>query len=263
MRIPTTKRLEEIVRQLEKKGYVKAKELSKQYEVSMETIRKDLTYLEEKGIAKKEYGGASLSPLSIERSTEFRKNKYDEKKEIAQYAVKLLKDHHVMILDSGSTCQACVPYINRMPQMDIITNSIACFEQLNGDIHNVFLTGGKKREKNLSMIGNWTEQFIKHIHADICFLGTSGILDSLGPTAHSYQELTTKKLMIERSDFVFILADSSKFQEKGIHTVANWDQIDGIITDHNLSLKIYEEMNKKVPIYIVDELEEGNLILLD
>ena len=80
MRIPTTKRLEEIVRQLEKKGYVKAKELSKQYEVSMETIRKDLTYLEEKGIAKKEYGGASLSPLSIERSTEFRKNKYDEKK---------------------------------------------------------------------------------------------------------------------------------------------------------------------------------------
>lgn len=74
MKLPTTKRLEEIVKLLNENGYVKAKELSKKYEVSMETIRKDLTYLEKKGVAKKEYGGATLSPLSVEKSIEYRIN---------------------------------------------------------------------------------------------------------------------------------------------------------------------------------------------
>lgn len=81
MAITATKRLQEIVDLLDQKGYVKAKELSKKYQVSMETIRKDLTFLEEKGVVKKEYGGATLSTLGVEKNIEFReKQKYDEKK---------------------------------------------------------------------------------------------------------------------------------------------------------------------------------------
>lgn len=57
MVLTATKRLQEIVDLLDQQGYVKAKELSKKYQVSMETIRKDLTFLEEKGVVKKEYGG--------------------------------------------------------------------------------------------------------------------------------------------------------------------------------------------------------------
>jgi DeoR/GlpR family transcriptional regulator of sugar metabolism len=102
------------------------------------------------------------------------------------------------------------------------------------------------------MIGNWTEIFLKNIQADICFLGTSGILGSDGPTSHSYHELGTKRAMIEQSDLVFVLADSDKFQKKGFHKYADWSQIDGIITDQNLSLKLYEEYSKKVPVYMVE-----------
>ena len=84
MAITATKRLQEIVDLLDQKGYVKAKELSQKYQVSMETIRKDLTFLEEKGVVKKEYGGATLATLGTEKNIEFReKQKYDEKKEIA------------------------------------------------------------------------------------------------------------------------------------------------------------------------------------
>ena len=81
MAITATKRLQEIVDLLDQKGYVKAKELSQKYQVSMETIRKDLTFLEEKGVVKKEYGGATLATLGTEKNIEFReKQKYDEKK---------------------------------------------------------------------------------------------------------------------------------------------------------------------------------------
>lgn len=103
------------------------------------------------------------------------------------------------------------------------------------------------------MIGNWTEKYLETIQVDVCLLGTSGLLGSSGPTSHSYQELGTKQRMIAQSQMVFVLADSSKFYEKGVHTVAGWDEIDGIITDHHLSPKIYDEYSQKVKILIAGE----------
>lgn len=59
--------------------------------------------------------------------------------------------------------------------------------------------------------------------------------------------------MIEKSDFVFVVADSSKFQEKGLHLVCGWEMIDEVITDHHLSMDIYEKLSKKVPVYFGEE----------
>lgn len=253
MKLSTSKRIQAIVDLLQETGYVKASELAKRYQVSMETIRKDLTYLEEKGVAKKEYGGASLSLLGVEKGLEFRKNHEEEKKEIARYCANLLKEYHSFIIDSGSTCQACVQYINLLPAKDIITNSLDICKQLNANQHHVFMAPGKKREKNSSLIGNWTEKFLASVHVDVCLLGTSGLLGCNGPTTHSYQELSTKQKMIEQSDLVFVLADSSKFNESGTHVLCGWDKIDGIITDHHIATKVYDEYNKKVPIIIASE----------
>lgn len=253
MRIPASKRLQEIVDSLEKEGFVNAKKLSEKYAVSMETIRKDLIFLEEKGIAKKEYGGASLAVSELERNIEFRKHRQEEKKEIARYVASLLMEYHSVIIDAGSTCQSCCEYINLLPSKDIFTNAVNTFQLLNGDIHNVFLLPGKKREKNNSIVGNWTEEYLDRIKVDVCLLGTSGLLDSDGVTCHSYQEITTKKKMIERSDLVFVLADSSKFYAKGLHMAASWDKIDGVITDHRISPQMLEKMSKKVPVYVAGE----------
>lgn len=254
MTISTNKRLQEIVSLLEKYEYVKATDLAKKFNVSMETIRKDLHTLEERGIAKKEYGGASLSTLGVEKNIDYRKSNNDEKKEIGRLVKQLLKDKHSLILDSGSTCLAAIEYINVLPSMDIITNSVRAFELLDGNLHNVFLTGGRKREKNQSMIGNWTETFLKSIHVDVCLLGTSGLLGREGPTVHSYQEITTKQIMIQQSDLVYVLAEHKKFQESGFHQVGDWSQIDGIVTSPSLPLKTYNQFIKKVDI-IDEDLE--------
>lgn len=256
MEIPPSQRLQMIIQLLEDTGYVKAKDLAERFGVSMETIRKDLTFLETEGIARKEYGGASLSLLGVEKRLEYRTDRQDTKKEIARLAVRHLKEYHSLILDTGSTCLACVPYINRVPSMDIITNSVAAFEQLDGERHHVFLCGGKKREFSQSLVGSWTEQYLNSVHADVCFLGTSGILESCGPTTHSYQELGAKRAMMERSDFVFVLADNSKFLEHGFHTVCGWDAVDAIITDHRLSSGLYEQYCKQVPVYVAKEEED-------
>lgn len=254
MVLTATKRLQEIVNILDKQGYVKAKDLSKKYQVSMETIRKDLNFLEEKGVVKKEYGGATLSTNGVEKNIEFReKQKYDEKKEISRCVSSIVMAHNSLIIDSGSTCASCCAAINLMPSKDIFTISLSAFEQLDGNLHNVFLTPGKKREKNKSIIGPWTEEYLDKIHVDVCILGTSGLLNADGPTCHSYDELSTKRKMIEKSEFVFVVADSSKFQEKGLHLVCRWENVDAIVTDHHLAMDIYDKLSKKVPVYFGQE----------
>lgn len=109
-KISAKKRLQDIVALLEKEGYVSGQKLAEKYHVSMETIRKDLTYLEKIGVADKEYGGATLASVNIERPMEYRLDKQEEKDAIARYAVSLIKGLHTLFLDSGSTCLACVPY---------------------------------------------------------------------------------------------------------------------------------------------------------
>ena len=153
------KRLSEIVERLEKDGYVNAKELAQCYQVSMETIRKDLHILEQMGIAQKEYGGASLSILSLEKRYDFRKQNIEKKTEIAKRAVEECRQVNTIFLDAGSTGLQCVDYLNRLEDKNIITNSLLAFESLK-ETNNVFLTGGKKRDKNQALVGNWAEKFI-------------------------------------------------------------------------------------------------------
>ncbi len=241
MKLSTSKRIQAIANQLQEEGIVQAKELAKKYSVSMETIRKDLTYLEQRGIAKKEYGGASLSQLGVETNVEYRSHS-QEKTEIAKTALPIIKEAHSLLLDAGSTCLSLVPYINTLPSLDIFTSSLQAAVLLDGNIHNVFLLPGKKRDKNQSLVGNWTEQVLDTIHVDLCFLGTSGLYHSSGPTSHSYSEITLKQKMISQSDLIYVLADSSKFHETGLHTYASWDDIDGIITDTKISANTLNNM---------------------
>lgn len=246
-------RLYEITDQLKKDGHVDAKELAHKYGVSMETIRKDLLTLEEMGIAQKEYGGASLSILNVEKGLDFRIENSEKKTEIAKYVYSILDEYKTIILDAGSTCLRCVNYINKLENKNVFTNSILAFEQLDGNRNNVFLTGGRKRDKNQAIVGNWAEKFMKSIHADICLLGSAGLSKANGPTSHSYQELNLKQIMIENSDMVYVLVDSSKFSETSLHTICDWDKIDGVITDHFISQKNYDEFSKKVDIIIGKE----------
>ena len=256
MKIPTFERRNEIIRMLQEHGYVKAQMLAKQYQVSMETIRKDLTFLEAAGIAHREYGGASLSRQDIEQALPVRMGHGSRKKEIARCALGFLEDAKVVFLDAGTTVHELAKLLNDYRPLDIVTNSLLAWECLDAECHNVFLTGGKKREKNRSLTGSWCVQAIESVHADICFLGTSGILDRKGPTTHSYQELEAKKAMVRQSERIYVLADSDKFRESGFHTMCLWEEIDGIITDGSLSAKTclsgwHRRMNMKKIVKIL------------
>lgn len=255
MKIPTFARRNKIINMLMTNGHVQAALLADHFQVSMETIRKDLLYLEECGVAYKEYGGARLSSLDVEQKLDIRIENITKKQQIAKAALSVMDESKVVFIDAGTTCRDMAKALKAHKHLDIITNSLLAWEVLDSSVHNVLLTGGSKRDKNMSLVGNWCVRSISSVHADICFLGTSGIMDRKGPTTHSYQELEVKQAMIRQSDRVYVLADSEKFQKSGFHTICDWDEVDGIITDSSLSAKLYDEYVKMVPILVAQEDE--------
>lgn len=253
VKLPTFERRNEIIKLLVEQGYVKAQELAVHFEVSMETIRTDLLHLEKSGMVSKEHGGASLIQIDEEHHLQVRLEHTAKKQQIAKFALTLLDDAKIIFIDAGSTVYELALLLNAYRPLDIITNSSLVWDILDGEHHNVFLTGGKKRQKNMSLTGSWCTQAIASVHADVCFLGTSGILERKGPTTHSYQELEAKKMMVAQSDRIYVLADSHKFKESGFHTLCSWDEIDGIVCDDGLSSQVYERYRKQVPIFMAQE----------
>lgn len=257
MKISTVRRLQMIQEELLKAGEVSSKKLSQTFHVSMETIRKDLELLEENGIARKIYGGAVLDQTGAEKTLDLRLKRRDQKEQTAKQAARLLQGAHSVFLDAGSTVLAVVPLINRMPSMNILTNSLDAFEALDGDLHHVFLCGGKKREKNRALTGAAAEEMVRHFHIDTALMGTAGILDLSGPSCHSYQEVSLKKAVRASSDRLYILADPSKFRESGLHVWTDWSEIDGVVCPAALSASVRRNLSPDLLLVQDEPAEKG------
>ena len=102
----------------------------------------------------------------------------------------------------------------------------------------MFLTPGKKREKNQSIVGHWSEEYLDKVQVDVCVLGTSGLLNSDGPTCHSYQELGVKKKMIEKVIMFLWLLIVVSFKKK--------DYIQFVLGKKSMVLLRITHLNKSI-----------------
>lgn len=249
MKVSAVHRLQIIQDLLQKHGEVSSSQLSERFKVSMETIRKDLETLEANGVARKMYGGAVLDQTGAEKQMDLRTENRDLKQQIGKQAARLLEGAQSVFLDAGSTVLAAVPFINRMPSMNIMTNSLDAFEALDGNLHNVFLCGGKKRPKNRSLVGSFAEQMVRSFHCDVALMGTAGIAGSRGPTCHSYQEISLKKAVSENSDRIYVLADPSKFRQNGLYVWESWEAVDGVVVSPGLSCTLADSLGGAVSVF--------------
>lgn len=133
------------------------------------------------------------------------------------------------------------------PNRDIFTNSLEIARMMDGNVHCLFLLPGRKRAKNQSLVRPWTEEYLSRIHVEVC------VLHADGPTCHSYSEISTKRKMMECSDFVIVALDADKFQESGPHTYASWDEVDAIITDRRLDGKIHSMLLEKLEVWMAQD----------
>ncbi len=237
-----------ILESLSKKGFIKINDIAKELDVTRVTIRKDLKFLEEKGLLYRTHGSASsINPLTPDMAVnEKEKIKKDEKKRIALAACNLIHENDSIIIASGSTVHTFAECIPPSSHLTVVTASLKIAMMLNElpDVE-VYQLGGIVRKNSFSVVGDYATSFFNTITCSKLFLGVDGIDLEYGITNSNMGEAQLNRIMMEASLRTIILADSSKFGKRGFGKICNLEQIDVIITDSGISdsiAKSIEEM---------------------
>lgn len=227
-----------IVSLAQKHGRVLVEELSESLGISRITIRKDLDYLQARGMLHRTHGGALLpgnGALSDPSLQEKEGRHSQEKLRIAAAAANLVQEKQCILLDSGTTTTAIARALKRFSQLTIITNAVNIAGELSGTDFEVLLTGGSLRKNSFSLVGPLAEDMLHDMHADILFLGVDGFDLEIGLTTPNVMESRVNRAMVKASSMVVAVCDSTKFNRRSLSKIVDATAIDHVITDSNLA----------------------------
>lgn len=246
-----------IEKQLVTQGKVDIEELSQQLNVSAMTIRRDLALLEREGKIVRTHGGA-IHPKSLIQETPYSTKKeknIEQKKAIARKAVELIPEGANVILDSGTTTIEVARLIKDREDLTVITNDIKIAAELMESKLKVIVTGGELQNQVGTLYGWPTQELLKNIHADIFFLGIHAVDIASGVTSPTFEKSLIKKLMMQAAESTWLLADSSKFNQKAFSLVCQLSELEGIITDTGLSQEDQCKYSEHVNVIVVRPIE--------
>jgi DeoR/GlpR family transcriptional regulator of sugar metabolism len=230
--------------QLEKK--LTTLELATLFNVSEDTIRRDLNELKKSGQINKVYGAAFLSDEQQDITiTNPQILKYKEKEVVAQKALQHIKEGQVIIMSGGTTNLVLARMLPRNLNATIYTYSLPIAMEL-AKLPNIELMfiGGKIQKNAMVTVGIDVLQYLSGISADICFMGVSSINVKNGLTEKGYEVSMIKKEMMKSSDTTICLLTSDKLNKKMTYSVCSLQEIDFIISDINSDHPYFEDYKK-------------------
>mgnify|MGYP000848137253 CR=1 FL=1 len=251
-----SKRINQIEEYVLNKNTVTLDTLTDVFNVSKNTIRRDIQELVKRGNIKKVYGGvAANSKLLVPFNERQIKNSY-AKSLIAKTASNFVKDGDIIFIDSGTTTLNMGEFLKDKNNLTIITNNlnfiINCIKYNN---LNIISTGGTLNRKTNSFAGIDSLNLLKNYNINKAFMAATGVSLTNGITNSSPLESEIKRTAVRKSSEVFILADYSKFDICSLVTYCNLDDIDYLITN-NLPPEEYVELIEKnsVELIVADQI---------
>lgn len=228
-------RRNKIVHSVIKKGSATVNDLAKEFGVTTETIRKDLTYLHENNILSKGHGVVTATSSYLENEFALKENKNIESKiRIAEKAAAQIPQKGVIFLDSGTTAVQLAKILNLKKDLIIVSNSAVASQTLSSSANQILIAGGDLRKKSLSYVGIWTTQAIRQIKIDVAFLSCSGFHED-GPSIDSYRELEIKQTVLKSANKSILLANTHKFEKQSLYNYAPFSAFAMLITERKLT----------------------------
>ncbi len=242
-----------IVSIVNENGSVLVKDLSKQFGVTEDSIRKDLTLLQKKGLLKKTYGGAMKVRRNEHEHTvkERIDHHIEDKKEIAQKALDLIADKEVIFLDiSTSNVELAKKIAQSGKKVTIVTNAIDVMNALasdSGNVKTIFL-GGTFSEGKDGFIGAMTIEEAKRFRFDKAFMGVVGVdLESGNISTYAIDDALTKSQIMNLANKTYMMLESRKFESGGNTVYAQIDDFTGAILDKEVPGNL-AKMMKNYPV---------------
>ncbi len=227
-------RIQQLEEYLKIHGSASLDELCQHFDVSKNTIRRDLNALGDQGSVKKVYGGVVWNEenVSIPSIAQREITMHEAKSRIARKAAELVGDNDIIILDSGTTVVQMIGHLADRQNLTIITNSVPAVNvALAYPQFHVIATGGDLYHPTASFVGFEAMSWLRRLNAGTLFLAITGISLSRGITNYSTIEAEMKKAMMDVSERVVLLADHSKFDVVSLMRFADLEDIDVLITD--------------------------------
>lgn len=240
-------RQEAILSLLAQNGKVLVKELSEQFQVTEDCIRKDLASLEKRGLLKRAYGGAVISRVNTHQGFVAQRSEIGvaAKQQIAEKALRLIRDGEVIFLDiSTSNIELAKLLVRDNRRVSVFTNMVQVMQVLSTPCAvDLTFIGGVLNRKNNGFVGSMSIDILSHMRYDAAFLGTVGV-DVYQNAVFTYmpEDGFTKKAVVGLSRRCYLLSENSKFRADGNFQYATLDDFQGIVTEGAPTKEIKEKL---------------------
>lgn len=233
-------RQREIVAAVRRNGRVTVTELAETHDVTVETIRRDLTALDRAGLLRKVHGGAVTAPVSASPETgvgERELSRSESKAAIAERALPALGLHlgATVLIDAGTTTGALARLLPADLGLTVITDSVLTAAALApvAGIH-VRILGGQVRGITQAAVGPESLAALADLRVDVAVLGTNGLTAEHGLSTPDPDEAAVKRAMVAAARRVVLLVDATKVGQEHLVSFADTDDLDVLVTDEPL-----------------------------
>ena len=242
-------RIEIIRERISKEGKVTLESLAEQFpNVSSMTLRRDLTYLENRGEVIRVRGGAvSVSEVSKVTEAGFHSRSLmhaEQKKQISEKALQFIEPNVSVFIDSGSTMLA---FVKRLPDLyyNVVTNGLSvALELCRRNMPNVTLLGGSVSHMNLSTSGGFSSEMLSRVNIETAFVAATAFSEEAGFTCGSPTENELKRFVMQSARRKILLMDSSKVGRVMPYTFAKASEADLLISDDEFPKDLAARLEK-------------------
>lgn len=208
--------------------------LASTFNVTEETIRRDLEKLEREGVVTRNYGGATLNNRTSEDLPYQTRNtiNLEEKRIIAQLVPPLVKDGSSIMADTSSTVYEALQVLQQSrDHLTIITNSVSILQDFAFSSFDVFSTGGSLRKNSRSLVGPSAIRSVQQYNVDAAVVSCKGISMTQGIMDTNEPEADLKQYMQNQARQVILLVDHTKFGAVSLVKTFPFKQVDCLLTN--------------------------------
>lgn len=222
-----------IMELIQKNGFVTTEQLVEHFQVTPQTIRRDLNQLAEQSRVRRHHGGAGIDSSTVNTAYQTRKiMELEAKEHIAATLVRLIPDNASLFINIGTTTETIARALLNHNNLRIVTNNLHVASILSArEDFNVIIAGGEVRNRDGGIVGEATRDFINQFKMDFGIIGISGIHSDGSLLDFDYREVRVAQTIIQNSQTVLLAADHSKFGRNAMVRLGDITQADHFFTD--------------------------------
>lgn len=230
----TSQRKQLILEKLGAEGQVQSKALSIFFDVSEDTIRRDLRELAAEGRLQRVHGGALPSSSAVAPFAERQSVKMDAKRRVARKGAQLISSGQVVIVDGGTTTSELITFFPPDLRITVVTHSPSiALGLVDHPSIEVILIGGRLYKHSIVAVGAAAIEGIENIHADLFFMGVTGIHPEAGLTTGDFEEACIKRAFSGRAAETVVLASPEKINTASSFVIGEVSSVNTIIVEDN------------------------------